>query len=203
MNKEGEEKLFLIIFVNNPMDKKFFDILMKYIKDDYFKIKDIEIIVKRITTNKYVNINSIFNQVKPDRSPNHKIDIIYIYDSIDLNGKDGGNIKQWIKDIKSLKKLPNVKVNTLKIDDCLEKWILNDSDSIGRYFKTEEVLDMEFEQTNSRDKLSRLFKKNNKVYIEKNYIELLEFIDISKIFKEINAEIKKLLKIIEPYSNRN
>lgn len=194
MNKKGERKVFILIFVNNKSDIKFFDLLIGYILE-YYECNTIEFFVKQVRKNTgIINLKSSFNQCKNKIKEQSDIICIYAYNELDLNGIHGGDIRQAKKQITELKKKCSA-FYSYKITNSIERWFLKDLESICEYLSIE-GRKVEDKIVNECEFLDELFKLGDKIYNHGNTDEFIRELNISKIFQEIKSEIQPILKKI-------
>ncbi len=131
-------------------------------------------------------------EVRP-HYPGYKIAVFFCYD-MDVFTYEKRPPVNWKEVEKALKEL-GIRCYHIKANPSIESWFLLDKENVCRYLRIPE--NTKLVGRSDYDKLTALFKRGNRVYVKgknKRAEEFIDFLDISKIMKNICNQLKPLCK---------
>ena len=183
----------LVLIVEGDTEIEFYRRLVQYAKKEKqgsnTKVEYIN--VKGFGSFKVTALRKFLNDVKP-KYKNTKFTIALCRDT-DVFEYGARPEIDWQAIEDAFKKNGANKVIHVKAERCIEDWFLIDAESIIKYLRLSEGT--KIQGTNGVDKLSKLYKKANKVYYKgAKASDLISKIDIKKIVDEIAGELYELFE---------
>lgn len=183
----------VILFVEGDTEAVFYRLLFNC----YYKMNNEKLACKYIIKNmkgigsyKSKAIRIFKNEIIPKYRDN-KIILYFCYDTDAFTYSKQPPVK-WSEIRKAFIDY-GIKVHFIKARESIEDWFLYDLDGILRYLNL--PLSTNCSGKNGLDKLEKLFKKTNKVYIKGNTAKaFIEHLNIHKIMLSICSEISPLCR---------
>lgn len=139
------------------------------------------------------------NEIVP-KYPDSKIVVCCCYDTDVFKFKSQPPIN-WQKVISKLKEYGASDVKLVKAKRMIEDWFLIDLDGLCTFLKIKKPSRIKGRSGN--EKMISLFKRSGKIYQKGTYCyKFIEYLDIQKIYKIVETELKQLDILLFPNEKR-
>ncbi len=189
----ANKPLLIVIFTEGETDKIFYNYLIKHLgKSENVKVRIHNL--ESITNYKSKAYRKLKNNILP-KYQDFEIVVFLTYDTdvFELSAKPPINWKQVENDIKSL---GINQIYHIKAKNSIEDWFLFDIQGICKFLKINiKNCPKKFAGKNGIEKISKLFKRANKIYMKGKYVDnFIEYLNFNKIYPYIKNEISELEK---------
>lgn len=179
----------LILFAEGETDKEFFIFLIAYLRRKFksYKLAKIEVFNARSISRYEAKVPMIFKNSILPKYNNHEIIIFcnYDLDIFELAQKPPVN---WEIVKNKLTEYGATDVKLIPANKMIEDWFLKDIPGLCQFLNI--PIPRRLEGKNGVEKISRLFKRGNKVYQKGSYChKFLPYLDFDKIRNAIKNEL--------------
>lgn len=191
-NKKG-----LVIFVEGETEVEFYNCLINYLRCKNTDKKMIDKLfiknLKGVCNYSFKATTKFKNEIKQkNRDTDFFVICTYDNDVFKYAAKPPVN---WKLIEKELIEYGANEVVHIIAKDMIEDWFLIDLNGLCNYLNISDIPNLKGK--NGLEKISKLFRKKNKIYIKGSYCyKFMDKLDMDKIYKTLEADFQKLEKLL-------